>query len=48
MNLIENCVVCEKYLQTIALQEQGMCNKCEDATNKVCKEIREEKNKNYG
>jgi len=26
MEYIENCVVCKKYLNTLALQEQAMCN----------------------
>ena len=33
--MIENCVVCQKYLPTIALQEQGMCNMCDDKTSAV-------------
>jgi len=36
---IENCVVCKKYLSTVALQEQGMCNNCDDKTNEVMDKI---------
>lgn len=40
MEYIENCVVCGKYLQTIELQDQGMCNKCDDKTSQIADEIR--------
>lgn len=40
--MIENCVVCKKYLETEELQEQGMCNKCDDITDKIAKDIQGE------
>lgn len=27
---IENCLLCNKFLPTIALQEQSFCNNCDD------------------
>lgn len=45
MDYIENCVVCKKYLETIALQDQGMCNDCDSRTQKIADEItKSEKN----
>lgn len=32
---MENCAVCKKYLPTQGLQEQGMCNECDDRTHDV-------------
>ena len=36
---IENCVVCNRYLSTLALQEQGMCNDCDSKTRNIAYEI---------
>ncbi|MGY8911173.1 MAG: hypothetical protein ACKVIG_15130 [Flavobacteriales bacterium] len=42
---IDNCVVCGKYLKDIGEQESGMCNKCDNITDKIAKE--QEKSINY-
>jgi len=39
MEYIENCVVCKKYLNTLALQEQAMCNDCDSKTSEIADEI---------
>lgn len=39
MKYTENCVVCRKYLNTIALQEQAMCNECDLKTSEIADEI---------
>jgi len=36
---IDNCVVCGKYLKDIGEQEQGMCNKCDNKTDAIAKEL---------
>ena len=36
---IDNCVVCGKYLKDIGEQEQGMCNKCDNKTAAIAKEM---------
>ncbi len=46
MDYIENCVVCNKYLETIALQDQGMCNECDDRTSQIADEISKSENNN--
>ncbi|AGO47544.1 hypothetical protein Phi4:1_gp011 [Cellulophaga phage phi4:1] len=37
--LVENCVVCKKYLKNIGEQEQGMCIDCDEATDIIAKEF---------
>jgi epoxyqueuosine reductase QueG len=44
MDYIENCVVCLKYLPTKALQEQGMCNDCDNKTDEIAREITKNEN----
>ena len=39
---MENCAVCRKYLSTIGLQEQGMCNDCDDRTSEIAKSFNNE------
>lgn len=43
MKIIENCVVCGKYLDSVALQEQGMCNSCDDITDDIANSFKEDK-----
>jgi len=37
--LIDNCVVCRRYLKSIGEQEIGMCVECDDATAEIAKDI---------
>jgi len=37
--LIDNCVVCHRYLKSIGEQEIGMCVECDDATSEIAKDI---------
>jgi len=37
--LIDNCVVCRRYLKSIGEQEIRMCVECDDATAEIAKDI---------